>query len=119
MHTPAALGFELVEVVPRSWFEPQHTTLLTRAEVSPGANPRLAIRPLVLSDSGNWVKKSLSWRTIDRMVSQFGVDPRHQEWFSQLAGLRTRARRLKRRPPPRYSRRSVAASKVASDLPTR
>ena len=89
-HTPAALGFELVEVVPRSWFEPQHTTLLTRAEVSPGANPSLAIRPLVLSDSGNWVKKSLSWRTIDRMTAQFGVDPRHQEWFSQLAGLRTR-----------------------------
>ena len=89
-HTPVALGFELVEVVPRSWFEPQHTTLLTRAEVSPGANPSLAIRPLVLSDSGNWVKKSLSWRTIDRMTSQFGVDPRHQEWFSQLAGLRTR-----------------------------
>ncbi len=84
-----ALGFELVEVVPRSWFEPQHTTLLTRAEVSPGANPSLAIRPLVLSESGNWVKKSLSWRTIDRMVSQFGVDSRHQEWFSQLAGLRT------------------------------
>ncbi|MGV2482227.1 UNVERIFIED_CONTAM: hypothetical protein IGO34_36115, partial [Salmonella enterica subsp. enterica serovar Weltevreden] len=24
------------------------------------------------------------------MTSQFGVDPRHQEWFSQLAGLRTR-----------------------------
>ncbi|WP_453985033.1 DEAD/DEAH box helicase [Brevibacterium casei] len=88
-HTPVALGFELVEVVPRSWFEPQHTTLLTRAEVSPGANPSLAIRPLVLSESGNWVKKSLSWRTIDRMVSQFGVDSRHQEWFSQLAGLRT------------------------------
>ena len=89
-HTPVALGFELVEVVPRSWFEPQHTALLTKAEVSPGANPSLAIRPLVLSESGNWVKKSLSWRTIDRMVSQFGVDPRHQEWFSQLAGLRTR-----------------------------
>ncbi|MFF8894815.1 DEAD/DEAH box helicase [Brevibacterium casei] len=91
-HTPVALGFEFVEVVPRSWFEPQHTTLLTKAEVSPGANPTLAIRPLVLSDSGNWVKKSLSWRTIDRMTTQFGVDPRHQEWFSQLAGLRTRDR---------------------------
>lgn len=89
-HTPVALGFELVEVVPRSWFEPQHTALLAKAEVSPGTNPSLAIRPLVLSESGNWVKKSLSWRTIDRMVSQFGVDPRHQEWFSQLAGLRTR-----------------------------
>ncbi|MGO3525754.1 MAG: DEAD/DEAH box helicase, partial [Brevibacterium aurantiacum] len=39
---------------------------------------------------GNWVKKSLTWRTIDRMARQFNVDPRHQEWFTQLAGLRTR-----------------------------
>lgn len=89
-HTPVALGFELIEVVPRTWYEPQRSVLLTRNAVSPRANPTLAIRPLVLSESGNWVKKSLTWRTIDRMTTQFGVDPRHQEWFSQLAGLRTR-----------------------------
>ncbi|SMX95159.1 Superfamily II DNA or RNA helicase, SNF2 family [Brevibacterium sp. 239c] len=89
-HTPVALGFELVEVVARTWFEPKHSNLLAKNEVTPGADPSLAIRPLVLSDSGNWVKKSLTWRNIDRMARQFGADPRHQEWFSQLAGLRTR-----------------------------
>ena len=88
--TPVALGFELVEVVARTWFEPKHSTILAKNEVTPGANPSLAIRPLVLSESGNWVKKSLTWRNIDRMARQFNVDPRHQEWFSQLAGLRTR-----------------------------
>ncbi|HCG56858.1 MULTISPECIES: DEAD/DEAH box helicase [Brevibacterium] len=89
-YTPVALGFELVEVVARTWFEPKHSTLLAKNEVTPGANPSLAIRPLLLSESGNWVKKSLTWRNIDRMARQFDVDPRHQEWFSQLAGLRTR-----------------------------
>ncbi|WP_413332104.1 DEAD/DEAH box helicase [Brevibacterium sp. GP-SGM9] len=89
-HTPVALGFELVEIVARTWFEPKHTNLLDSHEVTPGANPALAIRPLLLSESGNWVKKSLTWRTIDRMARQFDVDPRHQEWFNQLAGLRTR-----------------------------
>ncbi|GAA1555430.1 DEAD/DEAH box helicase [Brevibacterium picturae] len=89
-HTPVALGFELVEVVARTWFEPKHSRILTKEEVTPGANPSLAIRPLILSESGNWVKKSLTWRTIDRMSRQFDVDPRHQEWFAQLAGLRTR-----------------------------
>ncbi|WP_366933975.1 DEAD/DEAH box helicase [Brevibacterium renqingii] len=92
MHTPVALGFELVEVIPRTWFEAQHSVLLDRDTVTPGANPSLAIRPLMLSESGNWVKKSLTWRTIDRMARQYDIDPRHQEWFSQLAGLRTRGK---------------------------
>ncbi|WP_181273960.1 DEAD/DEAH box helicase [Brevibacterium oceani] len=92
IHTPVALGFELVEVIPRTWFEAQHSVLLDKDAVTPGANPSLAIRPLMLSDSGNWVKRSLSWRTIDRMARQHGIDPAHQEWFAQLAGLRTRGK---------------------------
>ncbi|MGO3895592.1 hypothetical protein, partial [Brevibacterium aurantiacum] len=58
-YTPVALGFELVEVVARTWFEPKHSVVLEKQEVSPGSNPSLAIRPLILSESGNWVKKSL------------------------------------------------------------
>ncbi|WP_210604228.1 DEAD/DEAH box helicase [Brevibacterium oceani] len=92
IYTPVALGFELVEVIPRTWFEAQHSVLLEKNDVTPGANPSLAIRPLMLSGSGNWVKKSLSWRTIDRMARQHGIDPAHQEWFAQLAGLRTRGK---------------------------
>jgi hypothetical protein len=46
----------------------------------------------MLSESGNWVKKSLTWRTIDRMARQYDIDRRHQEWFTQLAGLRTRGK---------------------------
>ena len=91
-HTPVALGFELVQVIPRTWFEAQHSVLLDKDDVTPGANPCLAIRPLMLSESGNWVKKSLTWRTIDRMARQFDIDPAHQEWFAQLAGLRTRGK---------------------------
>ena len=91
-HTPVALGFELVHVIPRTWFEAQHSVVLDKDDVTPGANPSLAIRPLMLSESGNWVKKSLSWRTIDRMARQFDIDPAHQEWFAQLAGLRTRGK---------------------------
>jgi superfamily II DNA or RNA helicase len=91
-HTPVALGFELVEVIPRTWFEAKHDVLLDRDAVTPGANPSLAIRPLILSESGNWVKKSLTWRTIDRMARQYDIDRRHQEWFTQLAGLRTRGK---------------------------
>jgi superfamily II DNA or RNA helicase len=91
-HTPVALGFELVQVIPRTWFEAQHSVLLDKDDVTPGANPSLAIRPLMLSESGNWVKKTLTWRTIDRMARQFDIDPAHQEWFTQLAGLRTRGK---------------------------
>ncbi|WP_228278241.1 DEAD/DEAH box helicase [Brevibacterium limosum] len=91
-YTPVALGFELVEVIPRTWFEAQHSVLLDRDAVTPGTNPSLAIRPLMLSDSGNWVKKSLTWRTVNRMARQFDIDPAHQEWFAQLAGLRTRGK---------------------------
>ncbi|WP_227492482.1 DEAD/DEAH box helicase [Brevibacterium sp. CFH 10365] len=91
-YTPVALGFELVEVIPRSWFEAQHTVQLEHDAVTPGVNPSLAIRPLMLSESGNWVKKSLTWRTVDRMARQFDIDPAHQEWFAQLAGLRTRGK---------------------------
>ena len=90
-HTPVALGFELVQVIPRTWFEAQHS-VLNKDDVTPGANPSLAIRPLMLSESGNWVKKTLTWRTIDRMARQFDIDPAHQEWFTQLAGLRTRGK---------------------------
>ncbi|WP_113904801.1 DEAD/DEAH box helicase [Brevibacterium celere] len=91
-HTPVALGFELVEIVARTWFEPQHTVTLKKREVTPGVNPQLTIRPLLLSPSGNWVKGSLTWRNVDRFTTQFGIDPRHQEWFAQLAGLRHRDR---------------------------
>src|SRR5699024_11495391 len=72
--------------------EAKHDVLLDKDSVTPGANPSLAIRPLMLSESGNWVKKSLTWRTIDRMARQYDIDRRHQEWFTQLAGLRTRGR---------------------------
>ncbi len=91
-HTPVALGFELVQVVDRTWFEPKHTVILKKQEVTPGVNPQLAVRPLILSTSGNWVKGSLTWRNVDRFTSQFGIDPRHQEWFAQLAGLKFRDR---------------------------
>src|SRR5699024_4212251 len=91
-HTPVALGFELVEVIPRTWFEAKHDVLLDKDSVTPGANPSLAIRPLMLSESGTWVKKSLTWRTIDRMARQYDIDRRHQEWVTQLAGRRTRGK---------------------------
>src|SRR5699024_12748828 len=91
-HTPLAWGCGLVEVLLRPGSEAKHDVRLDKDSVTPGSNPSLAIRPLMLSESGNWVKKSLTWRTIDRMARQYDSDRRHQEWFTQLAGLRTRGK---------------------------
>lgn len=38
-HTPVALGFELVEVVARTWFEAKHSVVLEKQAVSPGTDP--------------------------------------------------------------------------------
>src|SRR5699024_11434568 len=57
-----------------------------------GATPPWAILPPMLGEPANWVKKPLTSRTIDRMARQYDTDRRHQESFTQLAGLRTRGK---------------------------
>ncbi|MET0989718.1 MAG: DEAD/DEAH box helicase, partial [Glaciihabitans sp.] len=88
---PMALQFELRELVTRRgtrWGAP-----VTRpaSPDDPGSRKkkvrRLGVRPVMRSDSGNWVRGSLGWSSITAGAAQFGLDPEQRLWFAQLAGL--------------------------------
>jgi len=86
-HSPIALQFELREQTPRTrdrWRGPTATTANSRVE---GFEYRLAVRPAVLSEAGNWVRGNVTWNSLGFQSHRLTLDAGHQRWFAQFVAL--------------------------------
>jgi superfamily II DNA or RNA helicase len=86
-HSPIALQFELREQTPRTrdrWRGPTATTANSRVD---GFEYRLAVRPVVLSEAGNWVRGNVTWNSLGFQSHRLTLDAGHQRWFAQLVAL--------------------------------
>jgi superfamily II DNA or RNA helicase len=59
---------------------------------------RLAVRPVVRSASGAYVKANVTWGSFTHQVNRLNLDPAHHRWFAQFAALH-RATRPPATPP--------------------
>ncbi|MES2092593.1 MAG: DEAD/DEAH box helicase [Actinomycetota bacterium] len=91
----ARLGLllELREQIPRSrsrWNGPiaRTATAASRGEL------RLGVRPVRLSDTGNWTRGTTTWNTLAYQGSRLDLAPEHQRWFAQFAALHRSTREL-------------------------
>ncbi|MBK4346912.1 DEAD/DEAH box helicase [Lacisediminihabitans sp. G11-30] len=88
----ARLGllFELRELIPRSrnrWNGPVARTA-TGAEGGAIPGPfRLAVRPVIRSATGNWVRAGVTWSTLAYQVNRLQLDATVLRWFAQFAAL--------------------------------
>ncbi|MCU1584374.1 MAG: hypothetical protein JWM49_930 [Microbacteriaceae bacterium] len=84
--TSMGLLFELREQIPRSrgrWNGPsaKPATAATTAAV------RLGVRPVTLSDTGNWTRGSVTWNSLSYQVNRLGLREEQHRWFSQFSAL--------------------------------
>jgi len=56
------------------------------AAASSGA-PRLGVRPVSLSSTGNWVRGDLTWTSLPYQMNRLGITPEQHAWFLQFAAL--------------------------------
>jgi superfamily II DNA or RNA helicase len=52
-----------------------------------GAQYRLAVRPVLRSATGNWVRGDVTWSSIGFQSQRLALDARQVRWFSQFAAL--------------------------------
>jgi superfamily II DNA or RNA helicase len=88
---PMALLFEPRETAVRRgqrWGAPvTKAAPLTAATPAARKKRRLAVRPVMKSPTGNWVRGTLTWHSLSFPSNQLGLDPAQRLWFAQLAGL--------------------------------
>ena len=86
--TAMGLQFELREQIPRSrnrWNGPSAQP--ARAPITTGAVHRLAVRPVVKSATGNWVRGTLTWNLLGYQTNRLDLVLEQQRWFAQFAAL--------------------------------
>lgn len=59
----------------------------TATSVRPRGTQRLAVRPVTLSATDNWVTGDVSWTDLPYRIERLGLDPRQVAWFSQFHAL--------------------------------
>ncbi|MBA8813089.1 DEAD/DEAH box helicase [Frigoribacterium faeni] len=52
-----------------------------------GAAPRLGVRPVTLSGTGNWVRGTLTWSSLPYQLNRLAIAPEQHAWFGQFAAL--------------------------------
>jgi len=98
--TPMGLQFEVRELAPRThdrWRGPvTRTAGRSDSDEGDGTNEtaaaeraprRLAVRPVVRSASGAFVKANVTWGSFAHQINRLNLDPRHHRWFAQFAAL--------------------------------
>ena len=87
--TPLALQFELREIIPRSRSRWDGPAAKTADATSLGAKVdlRLAVRPVVQSHTGNWVRSGVTWNAIEYQGSRLNAREDQVRWFTQFAAL--------------------------------
>ena len=86
--TELGLLLELRELIPRSrnrWNGP-----VARTATSEGGSSgpyRLAVRPVIRSATGNWVRANVTWSTLAYQVNRLELNAETLRWFAQFAAL--------------------------------
>ncbi|ARC56971.1 RNA polymerase-associated protein RapA [Frondihabitans sp. 762G35] len=47
----------------------------------------LGVRPVMLSDTGNWIRGVLTWSTLPFQQNRLRIDPEQHRWFGQFAAV--------------------------------
>jgi superfamily II DNA or RNA helicase len=86
--TEMGLLFELREQTPRSTERWRGATAVrataARARTS---SVRLGVRPVVQSDSGKWVKSTLTWSNVGYQLNRLNLNEAQHRWFCQFVPL--------------------------------
>ncbi|MFB2554282.1 DEAD/DEAH box helicase [Herbiconiux liangxiaofengii] len=89
--TPMGLQFEVREEAPRDhdrWRGPSTRAATTGQRRGGGRAPRrLAVRPVIRSGSGAFVKANVTWGSFTHQVNRLALEPSHHRWFAQFAAL--------------------------------
>ncbi|MCS5736349.1 DEAD/DEAH box helicase [Herbiconiux daphne] len=93
--TAMGLQFEVRELSPRThdrWRGPTSTTATAGDETDRALDPdraprRLAVRPVIRSASGSFVKANVTWGSFTHQVNRLNLDHEHHRWFAQFAAL--------------------------------
>ena len=91
---PLGLLFELRQLQPQRhrWQGP--TASRAVAPLTAQGDYRLAVRPVLLSRTRNWVTSGISWGTLSYAQQRLGLDPAHHRWFTQFGALQRSTREL-------------------------
>lgn len=84
------LQFEVREEAPRDhdrWRGPSTRAATAEGAAAEGAPRRLAVRPVIRSVSGSYVKANVTWGSFTHQVNRLALDPAHHRWFAQFAAL--------------------------------
>ncbi|MCU1526263.1 MAG: hypothetical protein JWP75_26, partial [Frondihabitans sp.] len=90
--TKMGLQFELRQELraSRGRWDPPKSRAATSA--SAGARHRLAVRPVLLSDSKNWIRGNLTWSSLPYQLNRLDLGAEQHRWFGQFAALHRSAR---------------------------
>ncbi|WP_245723580.1 DEAD/DEAH box helicase [Paramicrobacterium humi] len=80
-----ALGFELRRARPSARMG--GGAAATPADLADAPAVRLGIRPLMRGKKDNWIKGSITWRTLSHQINRLSLEPGQLLWFTQLLGL--------------------------------
>ncbi|MGI8589603.1 MAG: DEAD/DEAH box helicase [Nakamurella sp.] len=86
--TPAALQFELRELIPRSttrWNGPvSKSAKAVTGELR--KTHRLGVRPVARTSRG-WARSGITWTNIPHLVNRLNLDPEQHRWFCEFGAL--------------------------------
>jgi superfamily II DNA or RNA helicase len=85
--TPMGLLFEVRELgaVRDRWRGA--SARLADVNTPASSDVRLAVRPVIRSGAGNWVRNTVNWGSIAYHTGRLRLNPDHQSWLGQLAAL--------------------------------
>jgi superfamily II DNA or RNA helicase len=87
------LLLELRELIPRSrsqWNGPSAKT----ATASSTGTRRLGVRPVLLSETGNWTRGGVTWNSLGYQANRLALATEQQRWFAQFAALHRSTREV-------------------------
>jgi superfamily II DNA or RNA helicase len=87
-YTAMGLLFELREQTPRSNDRWRGATAVRASAGRARAGAyRLGVRPVLRSDSGKWVKSTITWSNVGYQLNRLNLDPRQHRWFCHFVPL--------------------------------
>ena len=86
--TAMGLLFELREQTPRNNDRWRGATAVRASATRARAGAiRLGVRPVIRSDSGKWVKSTITWSNVGYQLNRLNLDAEQHRWFCQFVPL--------------------------------
>ncbi|QYF72249.1 DEAD/DEAH box helicase [Cryobacterium sp. PAMC25264] len=86
--TTLGLLFELREQTPRSADRWRGATAVRASATRPRAGAyRLGVRPVIQSNSGKWVKSTITWSNVGYQLNRLNLNVEQHRWFCQFVPL--------------------------------